>query len=161
MKHHCWDSFKQFFSCQCSLLCSPTHIVTCSSEDIVNKGGTQHNIHFPRLLLLPIPFLLFSTPLILTIHCCRFYFVCFEILFPSSKLVPVVFFPVTFPQLIVFAVTFPQLLNIDAHSARMMEVPYCISETHLYSTQNEQNAQARQNHGGRKKVRHTHKRKSF
>lgn len=69
-KTHCWDSFKQLISCQCSPLCSPTCIETHWSEDIVNKGRAALSIHFPRLLLLPIPFLLFSTCLILTTHCC-------------------------------------------------------------------------------------------
>lgn len=85
---HWWDSFKQLISCQCSLLCSPTCIETRWSERIVNKGRAELSIPFPRLLLLPIPFLLFSTCLILTTHCC-FYFGYFEILFPSSGLIPV------------------------------------------------------------------------
>lgn len=68
-------------SSSASALCiaSPTCTETCWSQDVANKGRSQLSIHFPRHLMLPIPFLLFSTPLILRTHCRCFYFVCFEI----------------------------------------------------------------------------------
>lgn len=82
-KHYetrCWESFKQLIFCSCSLHGSPTCTQTCWSQDVANKSRAQLNIHFPRHLLLPIPFLLFSTPLTSRTHCRCFDFVCFEVL---------------------------------------------------------------------------------
>lgn len=80
-----------------SLHGSPTCTETCWSQNVANKGRAQLNIHFPRHLLLPIPFLLFSTPLTLRTHCRCCYFVCFGILLPRSRLVPLGFSS-CFPQ---------------------------------------------------------------
>lgn len=124
---HCWESFKQLIFCYCSLHDSPTCTETYWSQDFANKGRAQLNIHFPRHLLLPIPFLLFSTPLTLRTHCRCCYFVCFEILLPRSRFIPVGFSKLLSPsQMLFFPVRLPQLLIRNAHSERMVQESYCL-----------------------------------
>lgn len=97
MKHTAGSHLNNSSSASAPCMARPLVLKPAGAKMLQIKGRAQLNIHFPRHLLLPIPFLFFSTPLTLRTHCCCFYFVCFEMLLPRSRLVPIGFSS-CFPQ---------------------------------------------------------------
>lgn len=125
MKHTAGSHLKNSSSASAPCMARLLVLKPAGAKMLQIKGRAQLNIHFPRHLVLPIPFLFFSTPLTLRTHCCCFYFVYFEMLLPRSRLVPVGF-PSCFPQV---KCSFSQLRCLSCWLEKPIQKGWCRDHT--------------------------------